>query len=151
MNSLFPISRFSLSNPLHGDLDTLLDSFFNTPLRAVQRTEDSFYSIPRANVAKDAEGYVIQLAAPGYSREDFGINVENNTLTISCTGDADGEITPDAQYTTREYSYTTFSRSWSLPKESSADNISARYDAGILTVQIPVSSTTAKTLTIDVE
>jgi len=151
MNSLFPISRFSLSNPLHGDLDTLLDSFFNTPLRAVQRTEDSFYSIPRANVAKDTEGYLIQLAAPGYSREDFGINVENNNLTISCSGESHGGIAPEASYTTREYSYTTFSRSWSLPKGSNSDNISARYDAGILTVRIPVATTTSKTLTIDVE
>jgi HSP20 family protein len=151
MNSLFPISRFSLSNPLHGDLDTLLDSFFNTPLRAVQRTEDSFYSIPRANVAKDAEGYVIQLAAPGYSREDFGINVENNTLTISCNSEVQDSTPTGVQFTTQEYSYTTFSRSWSLPKESSADNISARYDAGILTVRIPVTTTASKTLTIDVE
>ena len=151
MNSLFPISRFSLSNPLHGDINTLLDSFFNTPLRAVQRTEDSFYSIPRANVAKDTDGYLIQLAAPGYSREDFEINVESNNLTISCSGESHGEVSPESSYTTREYSYTTFSRSWSLPKESNADNISARYDAGILTVRIPVTTTEAKTLTVDVE
>ncbi len=151
MNNLFPISRFSLSNPLQGDLDSLLDSFFNAPLRAVQRTEDSFYSVPRANVSKDANSYLVQLAAPGYSREDFEINVDNNVMTISCSGESHSGIPHESAYTSQEYSYTTFSRSWSLPKGSKSDSISARYDAGILSVQIPVASTETKTLTIDVE
>ena len=150
MNALFPISRFSLSNPLQGDIETLFDSFFNAPLRAVQRTEDSYYSIPRANVAKESEGYLIQLAAPGYRREDFTINVENNTLTVSCSGENHGGV-PDASYTTREYSYTTFSRSWSLPKGANANSINARYDAGILSVKIPVASTETPSLTVNVE
>lgn len=151
MNNLFPISRFSLSNPLQGDLDSLLDSFFNAPLRAVQRTEDSFYSVPRANVSKCPESYSVQLAAPGYSREDFDISVDNNVMTISCSGESDSGIPATSAYTSQEYSYTTFSRSWSLPKGSKSDNISARYDAGILTIQIPVAATDTKTLTIDVE
>jgi len=151
MNKLFPISRFSLSNPLHGDLDTLLDSFFNTPLRAVQRTEDSYYSIPRANVSKGEEGYLIQLAAPGYSREDFDISVEDNNLTVSCSGESHTGISNDNSYTTQEYSYTTFSRSWSMPKESSSDGINARYDAGILTISIPVNTNMTKTLTVSVD
>jgi HSP20 family protein len=151
MNKLIPISRFSLSNPLVGNLDTLLDSFFNTPLRAVQRTDDSYYSIPRANVSKGTEGYMIQLAAPGYSREDFNINVENNDLTISCSGESHSGISGDNSYTTQEYSLASFSRSWSMPKESSSDSITARYDAGILTVSIPVNTTVTKVLTVSVD
>ena len=150
MNTLFPISRFSLSNPLQGDIETLFDSFFNAPLRAVQRTEDSYYSIPRANVSKDNEGFTIQLAAPGYSREDFNINVENNTLIVSCAG-ADVDNDTNIAYTTREYSYTTFSRSWALPKGASVNNINARYDAGILSVKIPVASKEVPSLTVNVE
>ena len=150
MNTLFPISRFSLSNPLRGDIDTLFESIFNTPLRAVQRTEDSYYSIPRANVSKGDEGYSIQLAAPGYSREDFSINVENNNLTVSCTGESHGGV-PENAYTTQEYSYTSFSRSWSMPTEANPSGITARYDAGILTVNIPVNSTSSTTHTVEVQ
>jgi HSP20 family protein len=151
MNTLFPISRFSLSNPLQGDIESLFDSFFNAPLRAVQRTEDSYYSIPRANVAKDDEGFLIQLAAPGYSREDFNINIENNTLTVSCSGENHGGLPVESSYTTREYSYTTFSRSWALPEGAAANNINARYDAGILTVKIPVVNAEVPSLTVSVE
>jgi len=151
MNTLFPISRFSLSNPLQGDIETLFDSFFNAPLRAVQRTEDSFYSIPRANVAKETEGYLIQLAAPGYSREDFNINVENNTLTVSCSGENTSELNTEVSFTTREYSYSTFSRSWALPKGASVNNINARYEAGILSVKVPVANAEAPSLTVNVE
>jgi len=151
MNTLFPISRFSMSNPLKGDIETLFDSFFNAPLRAVQRTEDSFYSIPRANVSKNNEGFFIQLAAPGYSREDFNISVEGNAISITCTGESHTCAPENSTYTSQEYSYTSFSRSWALPTEASASNISARYDAGILTVNIPVASTTSTTLTVDVQ
>jgi len=149
--SLFPISRFSLSNPLRGDIETLFDSFFNAPLRAVQRTDDSYYSTPRANVAKGEEGYAIQLAAPGYSREDFEINIEGNALTISCTGESHSDVPVDMSYTTQEYSYTSFSRSWGMPPEANANGITARYDAGILTVNIPVANTSSATHTVEVQ
>jgi len=151
MNTLFPISRFSMSNPLKGDIETLFDSFFNAPLRAVQRTEDSFYSIPRANVSKNDEGFFIQLAAPGYSREDFSIDIEGNAISISCTGESHLTTPENSTYTSQEYSYTGFSRTWALPTDVAISNISARYDAGILTVNIPVANTTSTTLKVDVQ
>lgn len=147
MSNIFPISRFNLANPISGDFETLIDAFFNTPLRN-SRAEDSFYSVPRANVSKSDNGYAIQLAAPGYSRDDFNITVENNTLTVSSTVE-----TPEVilSYTTREYSYSSFSRSWSLPKGVTADNISARYDAGVLTVMVPTLTSEEATVTVNVD
>lgn len=150
-NTLFPISRFSLSNPLKGDIETLFDSFFNTPLRAVQRTDDSYYSIPRANVSRDDEGYYIQLAAPGYIRSDFNINVENMAISISCTGESHAVAPNNSTYTTQEYNYTSFSRSWALPAEADTSSIGAKYEAGILTVNIPVASTNSTSLKVEVK
>jgi len=147
MSTIFPISRFNLSNPISGDFETLIDAFFNTPLRNT-RSEDSFYSVPRANVSKADDGYSIQLAAPGYSRDDFNIIVENNTLTISTTVELSDDVNT---YTTREYSYSGFSRSWSLPKGTTADGISARYDAGILSVVVPTLADGEPSVTVNVE
>jgi HSP20 family protein len=147
MNTIFPLSRFNLSSPISGDFETLIDAFFNTPLRNT-RSEDSFYSVPRANVCKADDGYTIQLAAPGYSRDDFNIIVENNTLTISTTVELPDD---DNTYTTREYSYTGFSRSWSLPKGTTADGIVARYDAGILSVVVPTLADGEPSITVNVE
>jgi len=147
MSTIFPISRFNLSNPISGDFETLIDAFFNTPLRTA-RAEDSFYSVPRANVSKADDAYTIQLAAPGYSRDDFNITVENNTLTISSTV----EMSEDSvTYTTREYSYSGFSRSWSLPKGVTADGISARYDAGILSIVVPALAEGTPSVTVNVD
>ena len=151
MNTLFPISRFSLSSPLKGDIESLFESFFNAPLRAAQRGEDSFYSIPRANISKDNEGFYIQLAAPGYSRDDFSINVEGTTLSVSCTGESHLSAPSGATHSTQEFSYTSFSRSWALPAEASSDSISARYDAGILTINIPAANTTSTSHKVEVQ
>ena len=150
MSNIFPVSRFNLANPISGDFETLIDAFFNTPLRNSRPEGDSFYSVPRANISKSDDLYTIHLAAPGYSREDFNITVENNTLTVSCAGDSHGGA-PTSSYTTREYSYTSFSRSWALPKGVSIDNINARYDAGILAVSVPTSNTGDSTITVNVE
>mgnify|MGYP001174816497 CR=1 FL=1 len=151
MTNLFPISRFSLSKPMSGDIESLVDAFFNAPLRAATRNEDSFYSVPRANVSKDQEGFLVQLAAPGYSREDFDINIDNNVLTISCSGESHSGIASDAAYTSQEYSYTTFNRTWGLPKNVAVSGISARYEAGILSVRVPVSDSEESPLSINVE
>jgi len=147
MSTIFPISRFNLASPISGDFETLIDAFFNTPLRNT-RSEDSFYSVPRANVSKMDNAYTIHLAAPGYSRDDFSITIENNTLTVSSTIEMTDET---ATYTTREYSYSGFSRSWSLPKGVTAEGISARYDAGILSVVVPTLAGEAPSVTVNVE
>jgi HSP20 family protein len=151
MTNLFPISRFNLSRPLTGDIESLVDAFFNAPLRAATRNEDSFYSVPRANVTKDTAGFTIQLAAPGYSRDDFDISVENNILTISCSGESLEDDASVATFTSREYSYTTFNRTWSLPKNANSNGIVARYEAGILAVQVPTLESEAQTVTVNVE
>ena len=154
MNSIFPINRKNhyadnYIRNLDTELDTLLGTFFG-PISRTRSDAGSVVSVPRANVAKNDEGYTIELAVPGMSREDFIISVENNTLTVSSAVENVQNDVED-MYTTKEYSFSNFARAWTLPKGVNASSIGARYNAGILSVHVPVSSEAIRKLTIDVE
>jgi len=122
----------------------LFDNFMT-----LNQVRDNYMTVPRANVIKNENGYSIELAAPGFSREEFELSVDNNTLTVS----VNTEDTPDYEksVTMREYKFQSFTRSWTLPENSNVEGVSARYDAGILYVDVPVESQRRGKTTISVQ
>ncbi|MBK26055.1 MAG: heat-shock protein Hsp20 [Halobacteriovorax sp.] len=146
MSNIFPISRFGRS-PILGDFDSMIDAFFNEPLR--RSTTTALSTVPAANVMNTDSGYTINLAVPGYSRDDFKITCDNGALTVSLSQANDSATTGDV--VRQEYSYSEFTRTWSLPDNVSVGSVSARYDAGILSVTIPVEDKKSSTVVIDVE
>ena len=75
------------------------------------------------------------LYVPGFSRNDFAIDVKNNVLTVK------GQLSesPHSKYIQQEFSqYTSFERSWTLPKDVNVDSIDASYEAGILQISVPL-------------
>ena len=150
MSNLFPITRFGTGGlGLTRDFDDVMDALFGRSLRTSSRNMN-FSTVPKANVVKTQEGYNIELAAPGFSRDDFDINVSSGNLTISSAVE-ESDVDSNNSYTTHEYSYTTFSRSWSLPENVNAANISARYDAGILNVSVPLETERDEDISVSVE
>ena len=90
------------------------------------------------------------MAVPGFSRNDIDISIEDGTLTIASIDlKKDDDLNP--VYETREFNYTSFSRSWRVPKNINSENISARYEAGILEVTLPVDSKTLKRQSISID
>jgi len=146
MSTLFPIT--SIRNNLDREFDTLINSFFGPTGHGASRFTN-VTTTPRANVLKESEGYMIELAAPGFSRDEFDIGVDNGILSIH-VGTSDNAVYSE-NLTSQEFSYASFTRSWTLPKDASSEAISARYDAGILYVNIPTSSNTNNKIVIDVE
>lgn len=99
-------------------------------------------ALPAVNVSEDEKGYEIEVAAPGFSKEELKINVENDILTISAEAKKESkENGNDRQYSRREYSYSAFTRSFSLPDDAKDEAITASYDKGILKLNIPRSKT----------
>ena len=150
MNSLFPISRRSM---LDRDFDNIFDSFFSySPAswsgQGISRQR--MKNTPDVNVLKDERGFAIQLATPGFSRDDLKIEVHENTLIVSLKQDDVQENAVD-NYTSREFNYSAFTRSWQLPERVDVENINARYDAGILTVHVPVEKNepTVRRISVD--
>lgn len=88
---------------------------------------------PRANVLKKEEGYVIELEAPGFSKSEFDIRLEEEVLTIS--GKRTKEETNN--YSRREFGVQSFERRFIVPENILDSEIRASYENGILSVLLP--------------
>jgi HSP20 family protein len=92
--------------------------------------------VPAVNIKEENDHYTVSLAAPGLKKDDFHIAVENSLLTISSEKEEEKEE-KDNRYTRREYSYTSFSRSFGLPDDVKPDGIDAHYENGELRITLP--------------
>jgi HSP20 family protein len=80
----------------------------------------------------------VEVAAPGMSKKDFKIELDGNALTISSEKTNRQEDKEDEKYTRKEFSYQSFYRTFTLPKEVvDVDKIEAKYDNGLLHLLIP--------------
>jgi HSP20 family protein len=105
-------------------------------------------NVPSVNVRETPKEYILEVAAPGLERKDFNIEVDNRTLTISAEKEEKKEEkSEDNGYSRREYSFNSFSRSFTLPEDSKESNIDAKYENGILKLTLPKSKeSTSKTV-----
>jgi len=95
-------------------------------------------SVPDVNVREKQNEYVIELAAPGLNKKDFNVNVQNNVLVISSEKeDKDEKKDENDNFLRREFSYSSFQRSFSLPEGVKPDDINAKHENGVLYVTIP--------------
>ena len=91
---------------------------------------------PAANIIEADDHFDIQLATPGKKKEDFKIELEEGVLTISFREEIKS-TEKEANFTRKEFGYSSFKRSFNIPETVSADKISAHYKEGILTVSLP--------------
>jgi HSP20 family protein len=117
----------------------LFDRFFENDLFdwSNRNFSNTNTSIPSVNIKEDQEGFEVDMAAPGFSKEDFSIELNNNLLTISSEKKVENETKEGQQFTRREFSYQSFSRSFTLPNIVEGDKIQAKYNNGVLSVLIP--------------
>lgn len=94
-------------------------------------------TLPRVNIVETGADYKVEMAVPGMKKDDFTVQLDNNTLTIQAEKSEEPESETNENYTRREFSYSTFSRSFYLPNTVEADKIEAKYLDGILTLVIP--------------
>lgn len=104
-------------------------------------------TVPAVNVKETENDYNISLAAPGMTKEDFRIDVENNMLTISAEKEESKEE-KEERYTREEYNYSSFTRSFNLPEDIQQDNITAKYQDGILYITMPKKEEAKKAATL---
>ncbi|MDB5030849.1 Hsp20/alpha crystallin family protein [Mucilaginibacter sp.] len=117
----------SLVNPFFNDVYSLLnDSFLNEKLAT--RT-------PAVNIAESDNQFEVELAVPGLSKEDFKINLDKNVLSVSAEKKTE-TVDENKKFTKREYSFNSFSRSFTLPESADHSKIEADYTAGILKLTI---------------
>ena len=117
-------------NGLMPGLD-VFDSIFN----------DTFFSdrmmsrVPAVNISESKDHYHLELAAPGLKKEDFKLSLERNVLSISVEQRSQhGEQVRN--YNKREFSYSSFVRSFTLPDAADENGIEAKYVDGVLCIDI---------------
>jgi len=94
-------------------------------------------TIPAVNIKETENDFEVDVAAPGMAKEDFKIELNNNVLAISSEKQSESQAEEGQNLTRREFSYQSFSRSFTLPELVERDGITAKYDNGILRVIIP--------------
>jgi HSP20 family protein len=119
----------------------LFDDFFNRDFFdwGLSNYSDTNTSIPKVNVKETKDNFEVEVAAPGMNKNDFKIQLDGNTLSISSEkSDQREENNEDEKYSRREFSYQSFQRTFTLPKDVvDADKISAKYENGLLHLVIP--------------
>ncbi|UOE49362.1 Hsp20/alpha crystallin family protein [Mucilaginibacter sp. SMC90] len=102
------------------------DTFFNDRLTS---------RVPAANISETEDYYHVELAAPGLKKEDFKLNLDRNVLNVSVEnkGTNSGD---QKNYSKREYSYSSWVRSFTLPDSANLENIEAAYTDGVLKIDI---------------
>ena len=93
-------------------------------------------TMPAVNIIENGNHYNVSLAAPGLKKDDFKIDVEGNMLTISSEKEEKKEEKKE-KFTRKEYSYSSFSRSFTLPEDVKQDAIDVRYEDGVLNIKLP--------------
>jgi len=94
-------------------------------------------TLPSVNIKDNTDAFTVEVAAPGFEKRDFKIELNRNVLTVSTEKEVQSETKDEEIFTKREFSYQSFSRSFTLPQIADGDKIGAAYDKGILTVVIP--------------
>lgn len=93
-------------------------------------------NIPAVNIIEHKDEYQVSLAVPGMKKDDFKIDVDGNMLTISSEKEESKEE-KEKKFTRKEYNYSSFSRSFTLPEEINKEKIEAKYEDGVLRIALP--------------
>ena len=122
------------------NMTNLFDDFFSRDLwnRALTNNSSTNTTIPAVNIKETTEAFVVEMAAPGMKKEDFRVELDGNNLTITSEMQNEADVKEGERYTRREFSYQSFERSFTLPKNVvDVDQINAKYENGVLHLLIP--------------
>lgn len=117
-------------------LPNIVDEFFGRDLMGDFFDFTTGINTPAVNVIEGKEVFRIEVAAPGLTKSDFKIDLQNNVLTIVSEKE-DHREEKDEVFMRREFSYSSFKRSFTLPNTVDSDKIKASHNNGILEIEIP--------------
>lgn len=121
-----------------GLLPALLEDLFDSDFFKKPTMMQAGLTVPAVNIKETPEQYEIEMAAAGMKKEDFNINLERNVIMISSEkSNESSETAQNHNYTRKEFNYSSFSRSFTLPEAANREDIKATYVDGVLTVIIP--------------
>lgn len=121
-------------NPLNDFVPGTFGDLIESVLRDAPKKEVDF--TPAVDIFKEKDHIEIHVVAPGMSKGDFNINLDNGRLEISGERKLSDELKPKFQR--RESLFGKFSRAFKLTDEVNQEKISASYTDGILKINLPL-------------
>ena len=125
---------------LLNQMPVLFDDFFNRDLFnwGNQNFSDTNTTVPAVNIKETAENYEVEVAAPGMTKNDFKVELDGNSLTISSERSNEKVEKEDERYSRKEFSFQSFQRTFTLQKDvMDIDKIQAKYENGLLHLLLP--------------
>lgn len=114
-----------------------LDDIFNRELPSVFTSNfNTGITLPKVNIKETADAFMLEMAIPGLKKSDFHIDLDNHELSISTEIEEENEHKED-NYTRREFGYSSFKRTFTLPESVNDEKINANYKEGILSILLP--------------
>lgn len=111
---------------------SLMDELFRPDLGGRQLN----FNVPPVNIRETEQAFEVELSAPGKRKEDFNIEVDQDLLTISSEVKTETNL-ENGKYSRREFTSSSFKRSFTLPESVKDDEIKASYESGILKISLP--------------
>ncbi|WP_343330787.1 Hsp20/alpha crystallin family protein [Polaribacter staleyi] len=125
-NQNFPTLSNWLDDIFNRDLPSVFTSNFNTGIT----------TLPKVNIKETADAFTVEVAVPGLKKSDFHIEIDNQVLSISTETKQENEH-KEENYTRREFGYSSFKRTFTLPESVNDEKINASYKEGILSILLP--------------
>jgi len=126
-----------VNNPINRSFDGLMNDLFNDlPLTFGKTLREDVLHFPPANIIEKSDRYQIELAIPGMDKTDFNVKLDEKLLTISAEKKIEKTEETDKMIR-REFSNRSFKRSFIVDEKINTTTISAKYENGILTLELP--------------
>jgi HSP20 family protein len=123
-----------INRPVAKSFDNFFNDFFTPSVWS--NPSGDVASIPAANVYETPTAYSLEISAPGRNKEQFNINLDKDLLTVSYE-QKEETATEEKNAVRREFYFNSFKRSFSLDDKIDAGNIQAKYENGILKIELP--------------
>ena len=105
---------------------------------------EHFTNSPKVNVKETDKAYEIEIANPGFGKDDTTIKIENGVLYVSMTSESKEGENDGHKYHVRQWSKSSYQESWNLPENVIEDQITAKNNDGVLTITLPKKEETKK-------
>lgn len=123
-----------MNHTSNSPVNTIFDQFFNRNISQFVGA-DSHSNTPAANIIEEDDLFRVQVAAPGFKKEDFDLLLDKNQLNVSVKKDV-STVENKENYRRREFNYESFVRKFTLPESADITKISATYTDGILNIEV---------------
>ena len=124
-------------NNNYKSIDGFMKEIFNEFPSAVSKAvREDVLHYPPVNIIDKANVYSVELSVPGYIKADFSIKLDNNVLTVS-TEKKEQNAIENEKFIRTEFALKSFKRSFTLNEKIDTESIAARYENGILKIELP--------------